>query len=68
MCFSCGRDKVIILWDLDQQCAVNTIPLYESLEGLVLLPNETSLPGLKHNKLGDMSVAVAGERGEQFHL
>lgn len=56
------------MWDLDQQCAVNTIPLYESLEGLVLLPNEISLPGLKHDKLGDMSVAVAGERGEQLHL
>lgn len=60
---SCGRDKVIILWDLDRQCAVNTVPLYEGLEGLILLPNNVCLPGVNNRKISDMCVAVAGERG-----
>jgi hypothetical protein len=54
----------VILWDLDKACAVNTIPLYESLEGLVLLPSNVSLPGLGSIKTNSMCVAVAGERGE----
>lgn len=60
---SCGRDKVVILWDLKKQCAVNTIPLYEGLEGLVLLPENVSLPGISRSKMSNMCVAVAGERG-----
>lgn len=60
---SCGRDKVVILWNLNEQCAVSTIPLYEGLEGLVLLPKGISLPGIKNKVANDMCVAVAGERG-----
>ncbi|KAK3911617.1 Transducin beta-like protein 3 [Frankliniella fusca] len=59
---SCGRDKVVILWDLNKQCAVSTIPLYEGLEGLALLPKGISLPGNRKVE-NNMCVAVAGERG-----
>uniref|UniRef100_A0A1B6CEK7 Uncharacterized protein n=1 Tax=Clastoptera arizonana TaxID=38151 RepID=A0A1B6CEK7_9HEMI len=59
---SCSRDKVIILWDLEEGKQLFTIPVYESLESLVMLPEKISIPG--HERLkGGVYVAVAGEKG-----
>lgn len=59
---SCGRDKVIVLWDIKTMSVVKTIPVYEGLEGLVVLPEIFSIPGLKME--GGVYVATAGERGK----
>ncbi|XP_065342495.1 transducin beta-like protein 3 [Cloeon dipterum] len=61
---SAGRDAVICLWNLDKGTILKTIPIFESIEGLVLLPNDCILPGNYH--VGSNSgphVAVAGEKG-----
>lgn len=42
---SSGRDKVLILWNLKSGSQVRTVPVYESLEGVVVLNNGTILPG-----------------------
>ncbi|XP_066997395.2 transducin beta-like protein 3 [Anabrus simplex] len=59
---SCGRDRVMILWDLQKYAAVRTLPAYESLEGMVLLSDTLSLLGQKESEEG-IHVATAGERG-----
>ncbi|PNF27952.1 Transducin beta-like protein 3, partial [Cryptotermes secundus] len=60
---SCGRDRVIILWDLPSGTTVRTLPVFEGLEGLVLLPPKFRLPGFKKKVKGGIHVAAAGERG-----
>lgn len=35
---SCGRDKVIILWDLKSRKQLQTVALYDSLEAMIVLP------------------------------
>lgn len=42
---SSGRDKVLILWDLNSGSQLRTVPVYESLEGVVVIDPETTLPG-----------------------
>ncbi|XP_049802000.1 transducin beta-like protein 3 [Schistocerca nitens] len=59
---SCGRDKILILWDVDKECSVRTVPVYESLESLVLLPQKFSLPNLAIEK--GIHIATAGEKGK----
>jgi hypothetical protein len=61
--FSCGRDRVIILWDLLSGTTVRTLPVFEGLEGLVLLPHKFRLPGCKKKVKGGIHIASAGERG-----
>lgn len=68
---SCGRDKVVILWDLLSKKQLKTVALYESLEAMVLLPEEGFfLHGSKHKSGGThvipdgkACVAVGGEKG-----
>lgn len=62
-CFSCGRDRVIILWDLPSGTTVRTLPVFEGLEGLVLLPHKFRFPGFKKKVKGGIHIAAAGERG-----
>lgn len=62
-CFSCGRDRVVILWDLSSGNTVRTLPVFEGLEGLVLFPPKFRLPGHKKKLRGGIHVATAGERG-----
>jgi len=61
--FSCSRDRVIILWDLSSGSTVRTLPAFEGLEGLVLLPHKFRLPGHKKALKGGIHIAAAGERG-----
>lgn len=44
---SSGRDKVLILWNLRNGSQVRTVPVYESLEGAVVIDHECALPGGK---------------------
>ncbi|XP_062546513.1 transducin beta-like protein 3 [Armigeres subalbatus] len=59
---SSGRDKILILWDYETQQAVKTVPVYESLESVIVLPKGVQLPGLKI-KTGKVYAACAGEEG-----
>lgn len=45
---SSGRDKVLILWNLRNGSQVRTVPVYESLEGVVVIDQESTLPGGTH--------------------
>jgi len=51
------------LWDLSSGSTVRTLPVFEGLEGLVLLPHKFRLPGHKKSLKGGIHVAAAGERG-----
>nr|CAD7264084.1 unnamed protein product [Timema shepardi] len=57
---SCGRDKVVIVWDIVRGVKERTLPVYESLECVVILPTKFSLPG--HTVKGGIHIATAGER------
>jgi len=35
---SCGRDKVVILWNLEDHSRVKTVPVFDSMEGIALVP------------------------------
>lgn len=58
-----GRDKVLILWDLQTHKQVRVVPAYETLESVVVLPTGIKLPS--HVKLADDKIyaASAGEDG-----
>ncbi|DBA77464.1 TPA: hypothetical protein ACH3X1_009289 [Trebouxia sp. C0004] len=42
---SAGRDKVVHVWDLRSNTKVATIPVYEALEGAVVIPTGHHFPG-----------------------
>lgn len=60
---SSSRDKVLIMWDLEQQTQVRVVPTYECIESVIVVPNKIKLPG--SCKLADDKVyaASAGENG-----
>lgn len=59
---SCGRDKVIVLWQFYQATPLKTIAVYEAVEVIVSLPMKFKLPGFKSQPDG-LYVASAGENG-----
>ncbi|XP_030755318.1 transducin beta-like protein 3 [Sitophilus oryzae] len=59
---SCGRDKVLILWQLGKTVALKTIPVYEAVEVVVSLPSKFKLPGFKADA-DSIYVASGGENG-----
>uniref|UniRef100_A0A2K6FPS5 Transducin beta like 3 n=1 Tax=Propithecus coquereli TaxID=379532 RepID=A0A2K6FPS5_PROCO len=56
---SSGRDKICIIWDLRSHQAMKTVPVFESVEAAVLLPEEPApelgvkSPGLHFLTAGD---------------
>nr|CAI5856295.1 unnamed protein product [Callosobruchus analis] len=59
---TCGRDKVIILWEFGNNTALKTIPTYQAVEVIVSLPKKFKGPGFKAAPDG-IYVASAGEKG-----
>lgn len=59
-----SRDKVLILWDLEKNQQVRVVPVYETIESVIVLPNNIKLPGAV--KLADDKTyaASAGESGQ----
>lgn len=59
-----SRDKVLILWDLEKSQQVRVVPVYETIESVIVLPNNIKLPGAL--KLADDKIyaASAGESGQ----
>ncbi|XP_061605673.1 transducin beta-like protein 3 [Phyllopteryx taeniolatus] len=59
---SSGRDKICTVWDLKSQTAKRTVPIYEAVEGVVILPAKTNLSqiGVKNR---DLHFITAGSKG-----
>lgn len=61
---SSGRDRVLILWDLNETKALKVIPVYESIEATILLPPSFKIPNFnKKIETEGIYVACAGEKG-----
>ncbi|XP_013199187.2 transducin beta-like protein 3 [Amyelois transitella] len=61
---SSGRDRVLILWKLSESKALRVIPVYESIESIVLLPQSFKIPHFsKKVETDGIYVACAGEKG-----
>lgn len=58
---STGRDKVVILWDIEKITAIKIVPVFESLESVVVLPDKFETLGIKCEK--SLFVALGGENG-----
>eukprot|EP00048_Salpingoeca_helianthica_P002746 m.60245 g.60245 ORF g.60245 m.60245 type:complete len:1026 (-) comp12282_c0_seq1:55-3132(-) len=59
---SAGRDKVLNMWTVATGALVKTLPVFETLEGLALLPGDIDFPG-KSSHAASTILATAGERG-----
>ncbi|XP_062388240.1 transducin beta-like protein 3 [Sardina pilchardus] len=59
---SSGRDKICTVWDLEKKKAKRTVPVYEAVEGVVLLPEgeDCSDIGVKNKGL---HFITAGSKG-----
>lgn len=59
---SSGRDKICTVWDLKKRKAKRTVPVYEAVEGVVLLPQneDFSQIGVKSKEL---HFVTAGSKG-----
>ncbi|XP_011308601.1 transducin beta-like protein 3 [Fopius arisanus] len=61
---SSGRDKVLILWDLEKGLSLRTLPVYESLEGVFIIPSTSNFSKQKTPKREDeILVGSGGEKG-----
>lgn len=61
---SSGRDRVLILWSLKEGKPLRTLPVYETIEATVLLPNSFKIPNFtKKVETEGIYVACAGEKG-----
>lgn len=59
---SSGRDKVLILWEIGNATSLRTVPTYEAIESIVVLPEKFKLPSFKPTE-GGFYVATGGENG-----
>nr|XP_020491885.1 transducin beta-like protein 3 [Labrus bergylta] len=59
---SSGRDKICTVWDLKTNKAKRTVPVYEAVEGVMLLPENEDFSeiGVKNN---DLHFITAGSKG-----
>ncbi|KAM9780107.1 transducin beta-like protein 3 [Neosynchiropus ocellatus] len=59
---SSGRDKICTVWDLKEKKARRTVPIYETVEGVVMLPAKKNLSqiGVKSENL---HFITAGSKG-----
>lgn len=59
---SSGRDKICTVWDLKTQKAKRTIPVYEAVEGVVLLPEKDDFTEIGVTNKG-LHFITAGSKG-----
>lgn len=59
ICITAGRDKIMNFWDLKRKRLIQTVPVYEQLEGLSILPPQF----MKDKDDGRQYVLTAGEKG-----
>lgn len=61
---SSGRDKVLILWDFGNAKQIRTVPVYEGIESVMVLPHQLQLPdGVELQDESKVFVACVGEEG-----
>ena len=61
---SSGRDKVLILWDYTNEKQLRTVPVYEGIECVIVLPYQLQLPNdVELKDESKVYVACAGEEG-----
>uniref|UniRef100_A0A3Q3BNA9 Transducin beta like 3 n=1 Tax=Kryptolebias marmoratus TaxID=37003 RepID=A0A3Q3BNA9_KRYMA len=59
---SSGRDKICTVWDLKTRKAKRTVPVYEAVEGVVVLPENTDLSQIGV-RTKDLHFITAGSKG-----
>ncbi|XP_015284782.1 PREDICTED: transducin beta-like protein 3, partial [Gekko japonicus] len=59
---SSGRDKICTVWDLNTRAVKRTVPVYESVESVVLLPEGVDFSALGVKKSG-LHFLTAGSKG-----
>ncbi|PKU34177.1 transducin betahypothetical protein [Limosa lapponica baueri] len=59
---SSGRDKICMVWDLKTRESKRTIPVYESVEAAILLPEKGDFSQLGVKKQG-LHIVTAGSKG-----
>lgn len=55
-----GRDKVVLLWDLRTGTKLSTLPVHESIEGVVWVPSGGGLPQAKGSKGRVVATGASG--------
>ncbi|XP_065062722.1 transducin beta-like protein 3 isoform X3 [Rhopilema esculentum] len=61
---SAGRDKVVILWDLATRKSLKTIPVYEAVESVIVLPRDKELEWcMTSEEEQNVKFITAGEKG-----
>ncbi|XP_023219052.1 transducin beta-like protein 3 [Centruroides sculpturatus] len=61
--FSSGRDNVVIMWNIETYENLKTIPVYESLHSIILIPANRKLPNVNVNA-NYLYFIAAGEKGK----
>lgn len=60
---------MLILWDLLTGTSIRILPVYETIEGTFILPDDVSLSIVPHSQdENDIFVAAAGEKGSSSNL
>nr|XP_057904992.1 transducin beta-like protein 3 [Doryrhamphus excisus] len=59
---SSGRDKICTVWDLKSRTVKRTVPVYEAVEGVLILPTKTDLSKIGV-KTKDLHFMTAGSKG-----
>ncbi|XP_063790993.1 transducin beta-like protein 3 [Pseudophryne corroboree] len=59
---SSGRDKICTVWDLVTRTSKRTVPVYESVEDVLLLPEDPDLIGREQNP-NSLLFITAGSKG-----
>uniref|UniRef100_A0A7N6FE52 U3 small nucleolar RNA-associated protein 13 C-terminal domain-containing protein n=1 Tax=Anabas testudineus TaxID=64144 RepID=A0A7N6FE52_ANATE len=60
--YSSGRDKICTVWDLKNRKAKRTVPVYEAVEGVVLLPEKKDFSQIGVTSK-DLHFITAGSKG-----
>lgn len=60
---SSGRDKVLILWDIEKGVSIRVLPVFESVEGTFIIPSSFIFPNFVDKKTDSIYAASAGEKG-----
>ncbi|XP_067121939.1 transducin beta-like protein 3 [Centruroides vittatus] len=60
---STGRDNVVIMWNIETYENLKTIPVYESLQSIILIPVNRKLPNVNVNA-NYLYFIAAGEKGK----
>ncbi|BET00532.1 Utp13 specific Hypothetical protein associated domain [Nesidiocoris tenuis] len=60
---SSSRDRVVILWNFDTAEQINVLPMYESVESILLLAENIFLPGYDVKFKNGIFIAIGGSNG-----